>query len=504
MGVGSESISAGRAGGAGVTFGPTQPSAAAAESSSAPPSWRETGSAAASAQNGQAVAGSWWRAQAGQKASDMRGPRWRDGGPSGGYASGMSEPDARVIPADAADIIPYARTTHVVWELTLACNLACGHCGSRAGARRPRELTTAEALDVVGQLAEAGVREVTLIGGEAYLRADWAAIAAAIAGRGMVVTMVTGGLGVTARLADRMAEAGVQGVSVSIDGMEATHDEWRGVPGSWRAAVAALGHLRAAGIETAANTQINRLSLPELDAIYDTARDAGVHAWQVQLTVPMGRAADRPERLLQPYELLDVFPRLAAIARRAAADGVRLHPGNNVGYFGPYEALLRGGGDPAVHWRGCQAGLQVLGLEADGSVKACPSLPTAPYVAGRVPETPLAELLATSERLSFNRRLLATPEAATAELTGYCAGCYYAAVCRGGCNWTAHVILGRRGDNPYCHHRALERQRQGVRERLVPVEPAPGLPFDHGRFVIELEPLPPPEPTDDPPARPRR
>src|ERR1700745_4376755 len=67
---------------------------------------------------------------------------------------------------------------HVVWEITLACNLKCGHCGSRAGKRRANELSTAECLDVVRQLAAAGTREITLIGGEAYLRRDWLEIAA--------------------------------------------------------------------------------------------------------------------------------------------------------------------------------------------------------------------------------------------------------------------------------------------------------------------------------------
>src|SRR5262245_43046472 len=62
-----------------------------------------------------------------------------------------------------------ARPVHAVWELTLACDLACRHCGSRAGRARPDELTRDEALDLVRQLAELGVQEVTLIGGEAYL-----------------------------------------------------------------------------------------------------------------------------------------------------------------------------------------------------------------------------------------------------------------------------------------------------------------------------------------------
>ena len=44
------------------------------------------------------------------------------------------------------------------------------------------------------------------------------------------------------------------------------------------------------------------------------------------------------------------------------------------------------------------------------------------------------------------------------------------------------------GNNPYCHHRAIERDRQGLRERLVMREPAPGEPFDHGTFELILEP----------------
>jgi MoaA/NifB/PqqE/SkfB family radical SAM enzyme len=61
---------------------------------------------------------------------------------------------------------------YAVWEITLACDLGCRHCGSRAGPRRDTELTTAECLDVVAQMRDLGFREVTLIGGEAYLRED--------------------------------------------------------------------------------------------------------------------------------------------------------------------------------------------------------------------------------------------------------------------------------------------------------------------------------------------
>ncbi len=89
------------------------------------------------------------------------------------------------------------RPTIAVWELTLRCDLACRHCGSRAGRSRPDELSTEQCLDLVRQMAELGTREVTLIGGEAYLRDDWTDIARAVRDHGMECTMTTGGRGLT-------------------------------------------------------------------------------------------------------------------------------------------------------------------------------------------------------------------------------------------------------------------------------------------------------------------
>jgi len=396
----------------------------------------------------------------------------------------------------AAAAMSTARRTYAVWELTLACNLACGHCGSRAGQARPAELTTAQALDVVAQLDQAGVDEVTLIGGEAFLRRDWLTIAAEITRRGMACTVTTGGFRMSQAMAQGLRAAGVEQCSVSVDGMTETHDELRGRRGSWRSCFVTMERLRAAGVAATCNTQINRLTAPELPELYLALRAAGVVAWQWQLTVPMGNAADNWQILLQPVELLDVFPMLARLARRAVADGIRIHAGNNVGYYGPYERLLRSPGGTAF-WAGCQAGLSTLGIEADGTVKGCPSLPTRDYAAGNLRERRLADLLRDAPELDIN---LAAGSAAAADGTwGHCRSCEYADVCRGGCTWTAHTFFGRAGNNPYCHHRALTHQRSGARERLVQVAPAAGVPFDHGLFEIVHEELSAPWPADQRP-----
>lgn len=387
--------------------------------------------------------------------------------------------------------------SHAVWEITLKCNLACGHCGSRAGDSRVDELTTEEALDLVTQMAEAGITEVTLIGGEAFLRRDWLEIARAITDHGMLCSMTTGGFGIAPGLAKRMKEAGLATVSVSVDGLEDVHDKLRGREGSWRRCFESLQHIRDAGIGLGANSQINRLSVPQFPLLYEHLYEVGVQAWQWSMTVPMGNAAENHHILLQPAELLDVFPMLAEVAEQGARDGVAIQPGNNVGYYGPYERLLRNSGDLSGQfiWQGCNAGLNGIGIEADGAIKGCPSLPTQPYTGGNIRNHSLKDIVANTAELNINVNK-GTPEAVE-HLWGFCKTCDFANLCRGGCTWTAHVFFDRRGNNPYCHHRAIMMDRQGLRERVHPIRAAEGLPFDNGEFSIIEEPADLPWPSED-------
>lgn len=384
--------------------------------------------------------------------------------------------------------------TNAVWEITLKCNLACSHCGSRAGDERVEELSTEEAFDLIRQMADVGIKEVSLIGGEAFLRADWLDLAAAITKAGMVCTMTTGGYGISAKVAEKMKEAGIRAVSVSVDGLEKTHNGLRGRDRSFQYCLETMKHMQNVGILVGCNTQLNRLSALEIPQLYMILRDAGMKAWQLQMTVPMGNAADHPEILFQPAELLDFYPVLAKIVTRAYSEGVLVSSGNNIGYYGPYERLFRGGGDPKewTFWQGCQAGLAVLGIEANGAIKGCPSLPTTAYTGGNIRDISLREIVTEAPELTMNMN------ESTDHLWGFCKGCDYAQVCKGGCSWTAHVFFDRRGNNPYCHHRALTLASVGQRERVNRVKAASGLPFDNGEFELILEDFGAPWPEDDP------
>ncbi len=269
------------------------------------------------------------------------------------------------------------RPIYAVWEVTLQCDLSCRHCGSRAGRERPDELTTEEALDLVDQMADLGTLEVTLIGGEAYLREDWTKIAKRVRERGMQCTMTTGGRGLHKERVAQLKDAGIQSITVSIDGFEEMHDHLRGVSGSVRGGDGGAGEPRATPASTSRATP--RSAARACTRSRACSRSSPIRAstaWQVQLTVAMGRAADEPSLLLEPWQMLEVMPMLARIKRNSADPRkVRVWPGNNIGYFGPYEEILRGT-MPRGHMASCGAGRSTLGIEANGDIKGCPSLPT--------------------------------------------------------------------------------------------------------------------------------
>ncbi len=90
-----------------------------------------------------------------------------------------------------------------------------------------------------------------------------------------------------------------------------------------------------------------------------------------------------------------------------------------------------------------------------------------------------------------------TPQG-TEHLWGFCKTCEFAQLCRGGCSWTAHVFFDKRGNNPYCHHRALTQAKHGIRERVFLKHRAEGKPFDNGEFALIEEPLNVPWTENDP------
>jgi radical SAM protein with 4Fe4S-binding SPASM domain len=338
-----------------------------------------------------------------------------------------------------------------VWEITLACNARCVHCGSSAGRAREGELDGREALALCDGLVGMGVAQVTLSGGEPLRRPDWPDIAGRLVRGGVVVDMISNGLALDPEVARVAARIGLAGVTLSVDGPEAIHDELRGVRGGFAKAVEAARHLRAAGLRVGAATQVNTRNAAHLGDLEGVLADAGFQGWQIQLTMPHGRCAERRDLVLEPRAVPGVIQFVLGARRRRR---LPVYAADNVGWMLRCEPELRSMSDPPDRfYPGCQAGLSILGITSDGTIRGCLSLPPA-FDEGNVRERAPAEIWADPGLFAYTRRFRAE------DLVGGCARCEFRRVCRGGCKSLAFATLGRVDENPWCA-RLVARQDVG-------------------------------------------
>ncbi|HEY5283320.1 MAG TPA: radical SAM protein [Polyangia bacterium] len=338
-------------------------------------------------------------------------------------------------------MIPSPAPFAVALELTLRCPCRCQTCGSHAGAPRARELDHGEWMGVIGALADLGCRRITLMGGEPLLYPRWVELATAAREREMIVDLISSGQGLDEKTASLMAKSGLHAVTISVDGLASTHDAQRQVPGCFEQALRAIRWVDRAGLKVGVTSQVNLGNLAELEALAPILEDAGVLGWQLQLTLPLGRADENRHLVAPPSMMPELLRVLRRLGRRR---GLRPHITDNIGYCSRDDLELRTiqGGFPRP-WLGCRAGLDALGITSDGRVKGCLALPDT-CTEGNMREESLAAIWRDPNRFRYNRCY--TSE----QLSGPCTVCAEAQRCRGGCTATAYAMHGRPGTSSHC------------------------------------------------------
>lgn len=174
----------------------------------------------------------------------------------------------------------------VAWDITYRCNLNCFFCDRQTIYRDKlsKELSLSEAKLVVDRLAEADVMTIGITGGEALLRNDLENIIEYAVDRGLVVTLSTNGTLMTKARAKKIANL-VQSVSISLDGLSATHDEVRGKNGAYAGAIQGLKLLvetQSRSCAVGVNFVLNKLNFQELLEVFETVRKLGADFFFVQ------------------------------------------------------------------------------------------------------------------------------------------------------------------------------------------------------------------------------
>ncbi len=337
----------------------------------------------------------------------------------------------------------------IFWELTKKCNLNCIHCRAEAeNIRYEGELTFSDVVAVIDDIAAHYRPILVLTGGEPLFREDIFPIARYAFDKGLKTALASNGTLIDDNAARGIRESGIQRVSISLDGSNAaSHDGFRGIPGSFDQALAGIARLRSVGIQFQINTTISRRNVDEIEDIMKLAENIGAKALHIFMLVPVGCGVEIVETEMiskEKYEsVLNWFydksketrlelkatcaPHYYRIIRqRAKTEGRKLTFEND--------------GMAAVT-RGCLAGTGVCFISHRGDVQPCGYLPVS---VGNVRNQQFHEIWETAPVFISLRNL--------DNLTGKCGLCEYKTFCAGCRARAFHESGDYLADEPYCSY----------------------------------------------------
>lgn len=318
------------------------------------------------------------------------------------------------------------------WESTIKCNLSCAHCRRiDSDEAACTDLTTAQAKEFIAELAHLGTKQefmpiLVFSGGEPLCRSDLFELVDYAVGNGLKCALATNGTMVDDRIAERIKAAGIQRISVSLDGADAlVHNKLRRQEGSFEAALRGIASLRQQNVPFQVNMTMTRYNVHQLDALFKLAETLGAAAVHLFMLVPVGCGQEFVAGdMLSADEYEQMLLRVAAMQRTSSLE-IKVTCGPH------YERITRqqhAGGHTMS--KGCLAGSGVLFVSHDGRVFPCGYLPVD---CGNVRQTPLADIWRNNADLAKMR----DPR----QLKGKCCVCGYRAVC-GGCRARAFAATG--------------------------------------------------------------
>jgi radical SAM protein with 4Fe4S-binding SPASM domain len=267
---------------------------------------------------------------------------------------------------------------------------------------------------------------IILSGGEPLLRDDLCAIASFVSRRGATVVVGTNGTLLTDERIAALKAAGVSGVAVSVDSLEAhRHDNFRHGRGSLQATTAALGRLREHRLDFIVQTAATRGNRTEVARLIDWAAEQGAVSFNLYFLVATGRGARLTDLTPSDYEeLLDelVAHHQRHVGRMMVRAKCAPHFMRRLHQAAPDSPILN-------YETRCPCGVQYCRITPDGKLTPCPYIPT-----------PAGDL----RRESFATVWSASPLFRTLRegaLGGKCGRCEYRRLC-GGCRARALALEG--------------------------------------------------------------
>lgn len=349
----------------------------------------------------------------------------------------------------------------VVWNCTQTCNLRCKHCYAGSECKRYQgELTTQEGMALLDDLAAFGCPVVLFSGGEPLTRPDVLELMHYAKYQGMRVVLSTNGTLITDQMAQSFAQVGLSYVGVSLDGMRATHDAFRGVPGSFDAALAGLRRARKAGIKVGVRMTISKKNVDEIDAMFDLMEAEDINRACFYHLVYTGRGSALISEDLDHTQtrraLRRIMDRTRAWFERGAIPEILTVDNHADGPF-VYLELLRE--NPArakevlqlLEWnQGNSTGAGVGCVSWDGEVY--PDQFWRHFSLGNVRARPFSQIWSDTSRTTEESELLFRLKDKRPFLKGRCRRCQWLSICNGNFRVRSEAATGDLwGFDPACY-----------------------------------------------------
>ena len=202
-----------------------------------------------------------------------------------------------------------ARKPIVVWNITRTCNLRCVHCYADSHAERyPGELSWEQCCAVIDDLADYKVNALLLSGGEPLLHPQLPQILQRATDKGIKVTISTNGTRITPDMARMFKDLGVAYVGISLDGIGAVHDKFRGVQGAFDGAIRGFKLCEEVGQKTGLRLTLTRNNVQSMEQILNFIEQEGIQRVCFYHLVPTGRGVDvaslKPEEARAALDML--------------------------------------------------------------------------------------------------------------------------------------------------------------------------------------------------------
>lgn len=265
---------------------------------------------------------------------------------------------------------------YLFWECTLRCNLNCLHCGSDCSISSYFHDMPLEdfllALDTIEKPSENFI--VVLTGGEPLLRKDIELCGREIRKRGMRWSLVSNGHLYDKERHIALLNAGLGALTISLDGLEKSHNWLRNSDLSFRNVENAIGlAVSSSRLNFDVVTCVSKRNINELPDILDFLIQHGVKAWRLFTIIPIGRAKENPDLFLTDFQFEELMVFISGSRKKKVID-VKF---SCEGFVGEYELKVRDS------YFFCRAGINIGSILFDGSISACPNIDRA-FVQGNI------------------------------------------------------------------------------------------------------------------------